>query len=356
MAQDHSRVVTTSVGFGEAEHNELSAAELVAAHCGTSHHPHLVEPKLEDIMDAVVGAFDEPFADSSSIPTWYVSREARRDVTVALSGDGGDETFGGYDFRYIPHAAESRIRSALPGRWPRRAVGALGRVWPRSGRIPRYLRLGTFLENIGRDDAGAYYADLCFMKPRAALRLLGRVSTKDPRDGRVYEAVTTTYRRCPSKSPVQRAQYADLKVYLPNDVLVKVDRMSMLHGLEVRCPLLDRRLVELAFSLPQSLKRADRTSKYLLREVARRRLPDPLLRLPKHGFTAPIGVWMRGPYRRLLEAEVFSPQSRVSALLDIREARALFERHVSGNTDHSYALWAIWVLERWLRQQRGLQG
>jgi asparagine synthase (glutamine-hydrolysing) len=218
--------------------------------------------------------------------------------------------------------------------------------------MPRHLRLGTFLENIGRDDEGAYYADLCFMKPRAARRLLGRASTTDARDSRVYAAVTAPYRRCPSKSPVQRAQYADLKVYLPNDVLVKVDRMSMLHGLEVRCPLLDRRLVELAFRLPQSLKRADRMGKHLLREVAKRRLPAQLLRLPKHGFTAPIGVWIRGQYRQLFEADVFSRQSRVSSLIDMREARALFERHLSGHADHSYALWAIWMLERWLRQQR----
>src|SRR5262249_10195485 len=144
MARTHPQaVVTTSVGFGESEHNELQAAGIAAAHFATQHHPHLVVPKLEDILDQTVGGFDEPFADSSAVPTWYVSREARRHVTVALSGDGGDETFGGYDFRYIPHAVEARIRSAVPGRPLRRAIGAAGEWWPRSAAVPRVLRLGT---------------------------------------------------------------------------------------------------------------------------------------------------------------------------------------------------------------------
>ena len=131
MSEAHrGSVVTTSVGFGEAGHNELEPAGLTARAFRTEHHPSVVEPRLEEILDGLVAAFDEPFADSSSVPTWYVSREARRHVTVALSGDGGDETFGGYHFRYVPHAVESVIRRGLPGRSLKRTVGMLGAAWP----------------------------------------------------------------------------------------------------------------------------------------------------------------------------------------------------------------------------------
>jgi asparagine synthase (glutamine-hydrolysing) len=353
MAAAHrGPVITTSVGFGETGHNELDAAGLTAKQYGTEHFPHVVEPRLEELLDPIARAFDEPFADSSSLPTWYVSREARRHVTVALSGDGGDETFGGYDFRYVPHAVESRIRSLLPGRPLRQAVGMLGAVWPRSARLPRPLRLGTFLENVGRDPAGAFYSDMCFLKPHMAHELMGRAPSRDPRSTALYEAVTAPYNRCSSASVVQRAEYADLKIYLANDVLVKVDRMSMQHSLEVRCPLLDRRLVELAFSLPQTLKQAERTGKHLLKQVARKRLPRELLEYPKHGFTAPVGAWIAGPYRDVFRSEVLSDRSEVASLIDTRAANRMFDAHVNGRFDHSFGLWALWMLERWCREQK----
>ena len=207
-----------------------------------------MQPRLDDVLDPIVRAFDEPFADSSAIPTYYVSKIAREHVTVALSGDGGDEAFGGYCWRYTPLAMETRARRLVPGQAGRQAAAWLGARWPRSPGLPRPLRLGTVLENLGRDPAAAYYADLCFLKPHDARALLGKAPTRDPADSPVYEQVTQPYRDCPSDSAVQRAQYADLKVYLPNDPLVKVDRMSMAHGLEIRCPLLDHRLVELAFA------------------------------------------------------------------------------------------------------------
>ena len=354
MAPAHGgQVITTSVGFGEAGHNELEPAGLTAASFGTKHYPHVVEPRLEEILDGLVAAFDEPFADSSSVPTWYVSREARRHVTVALSGDGGDETFGGYHFRYVPHAVESMVRAVLPGRGLKQAVGLVGARWPRS-RLPRPLRLGTFLENIGRDPEEAYYADLCCLKQSATQALLGRAPSRDLRATAAYEAVTGAYRRCPSTSVVQRAEYADLKIYLPNDVLVKVDRMSMQHGLEVRCPLLDRRLVELAFQLPQSMKRAWRTGKYLLKRIAERRLPAAVVNYPKHGFSAPVGAWIAGPYRSQFQAEVLSTGSHIASMVDLKVASRWFDAHVAGQAEHSYGLWALWMLERWSRTQRQL--
>jgi asparagine synthase (glutamine-hydrolysing) len=210
--------------------------------------------------------------------------------------------------------------------------------------------LGTYLENVSRDAATAYYFDLCFMNPADARALLGRPSS-DPCATASYDLVTTPYRKCPSVDAVQRAEYADVKVYLHNDVLTKVDRMSMQHSLEVRCPLLDRRLVELAFRLPQSQKRAGRTGKYLLKEIGRRRLPAELLSRPKQGFSAPVGSWIAGPYADAFRDEVLSPRSAVAGIIDLALPRRWFAEHCAGHRDRSYALWAVWVLARWAQKQ-----
>jgi asparagine synthase (glutamine-hydrolysing) len=169
-------------------------------------------------------------------------------------------------------------------------------------------------------------------------------------DSALYEAVTAPYRRCGARAPVQRAQYADLSVYLPNDVLVKVDRMSMAHGLEVRSPMLDRRVVELGFSFPESLKRVGRRGKHLLRRLAADRLPSAVVTAPKHGFSAPVGDWISGPYRGAYQDEVMIRGSRVSALLDMTHVRQLFQEHTEGRADRSFPLWAVWMLERWMRR------
>jgi asparagine synthase (glutamine-hydrolysing) len=342
-------VDTTSVGFEDPQHNEVSAARLTAQHLRTTQHAEVVHPRLEHVMGPIVAAFDEPFADSSSIPTYYVSAAARRHVTVALSGDGGDEGFAGYDFRYVPHAIEAFARTAVPGRPTRAALGSLGRRWPRSARLPRILRLGTLLQNVGRDPAAAYYADLCFLKPPRARQLLGLPPVRDE-DTRAYAGVTDAYRRCPSTSAVQRAQYADLKIYLPNDVLTKVDRMSMQHSLEIRCPLLDHRVLEFAFKLPTATKMPRLSAKHLLRKLAVRRLPAGLSSLPKKGFTAPVGRWIAGRYAGEFADEVLGGDSRTAAVFDRDLLRTYFSEHRHGTADHSYVLWAVWVMERWLRQ------
>jgi asparagine synthase (glutamine-hydrolysing) len=344
------RLVTASIGFGAHGHNELEAAALTASHFHSRHYPEVIEPRLEEVIGPVTAGLGEPLADSSAIPTWYVSRAARRHVTVALSGDGGDETFAGYDFRYVPHAMEASARRVMPASLAP-VAGWLGTNWPRSRRLPRALRAGTLLENLGNDPASAYYADLAFMKPADARTLMGLSPDRDAHASPVYQAVTEPYRRCPSNSAVQRAEYADLKVYMPNDPLVKVDRMSMAHGLEVRCPLLDRRVVELAFRIPASRKQVGRSGKALLRRLAQRRLPAGLSRLPKRGFTVPIGAWIRGPHAAMFEEELLHAGTSVAQHVDIADLTRRFAAHQRGQLDQSYALWMIWVLERWLKAQ-----
>ena len=289
-------------------------------------------------------------ADSSAIPTWYVSRAARRHVTVALSGDGGDEAWAGYDFRYVPHAIEARARRVMP-----RALGPLagwlGTHWPRGRHLPKPLRAGTLLENLGRDPASAYYFDLCFLKPADTRRLMGLSPDRAPESSPVYQAVTEPYRRCASKDAVQRSEYADLKVYMPNDPLVKVDRMSMAHSLEVRCPLLDRRVVELAFRIPASRKQVGGRGKALLRALARRRLPAGLWQLPKRGFTVPIGEWIAGPHAGMFRKTVLGDPSPSSAFVDIRDLRRRVGAHAGQGGHQAHALWAVWCLNRWLRHK-----
>jgi asparagine synthase (glutamine-hydrolysing) len=342
------RLVTASVGFGEKEHNELQAAAVVAGAFGSRHYAEVIEPQLDDVIGPVIDRLGEPMADSSAIPTWYVSRAARRHVTVALSGDGGDEAWAGYDFRYVPHAIEARARRAMPA-----AIGPvagwLGAHWPRHRSVPRPLRAGTLLQNLGGDPAAAYYADLTFLKPAEARRLMGQRPDRRPETSPVFAAVTDPYRRCGSADAVQRAEYADLKVYMPNDPLVKVDRMSMAHSLEVRSPLLDRKVIELAFRIPASRKQVGGQGKTLLRALGRRRLPEGLWRLPKRGFTVPIGGWIGGSQAEMFREQVLKPSSTISAYLDISDLRSRFEAQCSHTAEHGYALWATWGLERWLR-------
>ncbi|MEO8256570.1 MAG: asparagine synthase (glutamine-hydrolyzing) [Acidobacteriota bacterium] len=340
-------VITTTVGFGEAAHNELDAAALTAAQFGTEHHVEIIQPRLAEVLDQIVGAFDEPFADASAIPTFHVAGMSKRHVTVALSGDGGDEAFSGYSQRYVPHALESIARPLLPGAAGRRAAAWLGERWPRSPQLPRALRWGSLIENIARNPEAAYYADLCMVKPEQSRRLLGQAPLRDPAASSVYDAVTAPYRRCPSSSPVQKAEYADLNIYLPNDVLVKVDRMTMQHGLEVRCPLLDHRIIELAFRIPRRQKMPYLRPKYLLRQLAERRLPAGLSRLPKHGFSAPIAEWLAGPCAPEFEADVLQAGAAVHTMIDGAYVRQLFDQHRAGQADHAQALWTVWMLARW---------
>jgi asparagine synthase (glutamine-hydrolysing) len=343
--------LTASVGFVQKGHNELEPAGLTAAHFATRHSTAVVQPRLEDVLDPIVRALDEPFADPSAIPTFYVSKMARQHVTVALSGDGGDEAFGGYSWRYVPHALESKVRQFIPGEAGRKAAAWLGARWPRHRAFPRPLRLGNVLENLGRDPAGAYYADLCFLKPQDARALLGRTPSREPSESPVYDQVTRPYRECRSDSAVQRAQYADLKVYLPNDPLVKVDRMSMANSLEIRCPLLDHRIIELAFRIPTKTKMPNHQPKSLLRALGERRLPKKIVHLPKRGFTAPVAAWLAGDYAEQFRADVLAPTSRSRNLVDQDRVARLFTEHRGGGADHSFALWAVWMLERWARHE-----
>ena len=260
--------------------------------------------------------FDEPFADSSAVATWYVCEMAKRTVTVALSGDGGDESFGGYTFRYLPHVMESRIRNALPALTRQAVFGSLGSVWPASARLPKPLRLKTILENLSVSDAEAFYRDLVWLRGDTREMLYSSEFAAELKGFSPMEVVQPFYMGNDATDALARSQYADINFYMTDDVLAKVDRMSMAHSLEVRSPLLDHRILEFAAKLTTKLKINTRQGKLVLRASVKRRLPPEILNQPKRGFSIPAARWLRNELRPLAESMIFDRNRFFSHLLN----------------------------------------
>ena len=338
-------VKTTSVGFaGEPEGDELAAARRIADHNRADHQELVIRPDAASVLQELMRHFGEPFADSSALPTWYISKEVRKRVTVALTGDGGDEAFGGYSFRYLPHDRDARLRRAIPSFLRRSLFAALAESWPQRKSLPRPLRLRNLFRNLSMEEDRAYYHDLCFTSPELAAQLAPELARHE---ATVEEHVREVYRAANTGDALQAIMLADVSLYLPEDVLVKVDRMSMAHGLEVRSPLLAKSVVELALSLPSSLKVADGTTKLILRRLAERYLPEDIVALPKRGFHAPVDAWFRGELRSRFEAQVLGAREAVPEWIDLRAVRRLWEEHRSGRLHLGTTLWTVWALAVW---------
>jgi asparagine synthase (glutamine-hydrolysing) len=340
-------VATNSIGFDEEQFNELPVAGAIAAHLRTEHHEYVVKPKAVDVIERIAWHFDEPLADSSAVPTWYVCEMAKRSVTVALSGDGGDETFGGYTFRYLPHMLESKIRAAIPVSLRSAAFGTLGSIWPASAKLPKPLRLKTIFENLSRGDAEAFYCDLASLRNDTRDDLYSNEFMAELRGFTPMETVQPYYSQNDAGDALGRSQHADILSYMTDDVLVKVDRMSMAHSLEVRCPLLDHRIIEFAAKLPAGLKVGARSGKRLLRALAARRLPREILNLPKRGFSIPAARWLRNELRPLCESIVTDRNRFFSGMLNEGKVREMWREHLSEARDHSVFLWGLMMLGLW---------
>jgi asparagine synthase (glutamine-hydrolysing) len=340
-------VVTNSIGFDDKAFSELPIAQDVARHLGTEHHEFIVKPQIAEILPKIVWHFDEPFADSSAVPTWYVCKMAKQNVTVALSGDGGDESFGGYSFRYIPHMLESKIRGALPAPLRKTFFGTLGKRWPGSALLPKPLRLKTIFENLAVTDAEAFYRDLVWLRSDIRESLYSKDFLSQLNGFTPMEAVGPLYLHSDAGDPLGRSQFTDIQFYMTDDVLAKVDRMSMAHSLEVRSPLLDHRLIEFAARLPAHLKSNLRAGKVLLRRLASRRLPSGIHKKPKRGFSIPCGKWLREELRSPAESMLFDGNSLLSVLLRKKAVTKLWEEHQSRSRDHSVLLWGFLMLSLW---------
>jgi asparagine synthase (glutamine-hydrolysing) len=339
-----SRVVTTTVGFGEHAFNELEYARVVARHLGTESHERIVTPDVADLLPKLAWHLDEPFSDSSAVPTYYVSAAAREHVTVALSGDGGDEVWAGYPWHRVEQW-ESRARVLL-GSTGARIAGRL------AGRLPCRVKGARSLRHLALspDDACAQkhaYNGFDALGRRAMYSsdFAESVRYADP-----LQSLRRAYRSCTSSDPLDRTMYVDVKTYLVDDILTKVDKMSMAVSLEARDPLLDHRLLEFAATVPSSLKLKNGQSKYLLRRLLERRIPKSIVDRPKHGFEAPIGEWLRGPLAPMVEDLLLDGRFRGRGIFDDRAVAALWREHKSGASDHRHRLWSLVMLELWFRQ------
>jgi asparagine synthase (glutamine-hydrolysing) len=341
--QTNGPLQTFSIGFHEEAFNELPFARQVAEQFGTRHREEVVTPDAVALLDELTHFYDEPFADSSAIPTFLVSRLASRSVKVVLSGDGGDEAFGGYA-RYAHDLKEAAVRRLLP-RWFRRGVlGPLAQLYPKADWLPRPLRARTLLTNLSLEEGPAYANTLtqCRLPLRRQLFAAGlRLNGHRPED-----CVRAAHATAPPGDALGGMLAADVAMLLPDDFLVKVDRASMAHGLEVRPPLLDHELLELAARIPSRWKVRRGETKWIFKEAFRAQLPGVMSRA-KRGFDIPIDAWLRGPLRPLVEETVLHPRARVGALVNQDVARQLFQAHASGQGRHGNVLWSLLVLARW---------
>jgi asparagine synthase (glutamine-hydrolysing) len=336
-------VVTMSVGFDDRRYDELEHAASVAGHLGCQHHPQIVTPHVADLLPKLAWHFDEPFADSSAVPTYYVSAAARQLVTVALSGDGGDELWAGYPWHRVERM-EARAREALG---PAASLaGRLGNALPLSvkgARALRHLAMSpahacAVKHEYNHFDVHAKHRLYAYDFDRA---LVGT----DP-----LAPFRRAYAACRSSDWLDRTMYVDFKTYLVDDILTKVDKMSMAVSLEARVPLLDHRLLEFAATVPSSLKLRGRTSKYLLRRVLERRVPRAILERRKRGFEAPISEWLRGPLSSLTADLLLDGRLTGRGVFRSREVERLWHEHRSGRANHPHRIWQLLMLELWFRE------
>ncbi len=358
MQQQSTQPVRTfTIGFDDAASDESGHAAAVARHLGTEHvELHVTADDAMHVAPRLPEMYDEPFADASAIPTFLVAQLARRDVTVALSGDGGDELFAGYE----RHARALRLHDAVervPRPLRRVAAGALGAVPSRAvGGALTALSIGTHpymfasrVDTLRRALAAEAFEPL-FMTQLSLWRDPAAVMQRPPKP--VPSILFEPGFGLPAASRLDRMLHADSLTYLPDDVLVKVDRAAMAVSLETRVPLLDHRIVEFAWSLPEGLKRRGGVGKWVLRQVLARHVPNGLVDRPKQGFGAPTGAWVRGGLRDWAEEALSEARLRDDGLLRPDVVRALWAQHLAGRHDWKYRLWPLIVLQHWLRAQR----
>lgn len=343
-----SPVNTCSISFGDPRFNEAAFAQRVADRYHTRHGVEQGEADDFDLVGRLAELYDEPFADSSAMPTYRVCELAKRRVTVALSGDGGDENLAGYR-RYRWHTYEERVRGLLPPGLRRPLFGLLGRWYPKLDWAPQVLRAKATLQALARDSVEGYFHSVSVLHDEMRAHLFSAPFKRELQGYQAIEVLRRHARQAP-EHPLSMVQYLDLKTYLAGDILTKVDRASMAHALEVRVPLLDHPLVEWMASLPPSLKLRGREGKYLFKKALEPYVPSEVLYRPKMGFAVPLASWFRGPLRRRVQQAVLGPVLEDSGLFNRPYLEHLVNQHQSGQRDYSVALWSLLMFEAFLRR------
>ena len=340
---------TCSIAFGQKDYDESRFAAMIAERYHTRHHVREVTEDDFDLVDRLALFYDEPFADSSAMPTYRVCELARERVTVALSGDGGDEVFAGYR-RYRWHHYEELVRRAIPAALRRPLFGFLASVYPKADWAPRPLRAKSTFQGIARDTVEAYFRSVGLVPDEMRAQLFSASFRSGLQGYEAKQVLEQHMRDAPADDHLSQIQYADLKTYLAGDILVKVDRASMANSLEVRVPILDHELIEWAAGLPLALKLRGGEGKYVFKKALEPLVPHDLLYRPKMGFSVPLARWFRGPLRERLRDALSSEILADAAIFDMAYLRRLVEQHQSGARDHSATLWSLLMFESFLRQ------
>ncbi len=341
-------IKTFSIGFAEADFDETQYAQQVAQFVGTEHRRFEVRPDALSILDKLVHHYDEPFSDSSALPTWYLCEETRKHVTVALSGDGGDELFAGYE-RYRALQLSGRVAGLGIQNWLPR-----GAWWQRWGagskRRSLIRRVQRFGEALGMPADRRYLRWLTIFDETARWEMYRDDFAETLPDHDPFEFLQAAWKKSGDRDLIAKAGATDLQTYLPCDLMTKVDIASMAHGLEARQPFLDYRLVEFAASLPSRLKLRSGRGKRLLYDAFSDWIPASIWKRPKMGFGIPVAAWFRGPLRSQTESWLLGNDSRCLQFLRADALRSLIERHMNGTGNEGYRLWNLLILEAWLRK------
>jgi asparagine synthase (glutamine-hydrolysing) len=339
------QVRTCSIAFDEDEFNEAEFARRLAARFRTQHFERTVRPGAIGIVNKLAWHYDEPFADSSAVPTFYLSEAAKETVTVALGGDGGDEIFAGYDHYYV-EVLENRLRGWLPAQWRASILGPLGRAYPHLRWAPRIFRSKYRFQSLAQDPIGGYFNSISIFRPDEKGQLLTPDFQASVGDYNPVSVLQEHYMTADTEDPLSRIQYVDIKTYLADDILVKVDRASMAVALEVRAPLLDHEFMELVASIPSSLKLVGTAGKYIFKKAFEGILPQQILHRRKHGFAIPIADWFRRELRDFAYDALFSNDDEV---LNRAYLLRIWQQHQRRQVDRSAALWAVLMYLQWKR-------
>ena len=350
MAQESSeRVKTFSIGFDEQDFSELHHARRIAEHVGADHHEFIVRPDAVEVLPMLVEHYGEPYADSSAVPTYYVARETRQHVTVALNGDGGDESFAGYE-RYIAMGLTEKYRR-VPSFLRESVIKETVNLIPSSGtgrsRVKSAKRL---LEAVSLPRVDRYTHWVSVFNEQTKQPLYSDLFREQTRETNPTGLLAEWFKRANGIGILDAMLLTDQMTYLPNDLLVKVDIATMAVSLEARSPFLDHHVIEFAASLPQDLKLRRLTSKYLLKKVLRKLLPSENLNRRKMGFGVPIGHWFRGKMQPFLREVVLSDKAMRRGLFKPEAVRQLIELHTRGERDYSHQLWTLLMLELWFQR------
>ena len=341
-------VNTCSISFGDPAFNEARFAKAVAERYHTAHRERQVDPEDFSLLDTLPGLYDEPFADSSAMPTYRVCQLAREQVTVALSGDGGDESMAGYR-RYRWHMYEERVRRLLPQAIRGPLFGLAGALYPKMDWAPRVFRAKATLQGCARDSVEGYFHSVSILPDYLRASLWSDGFRRDLQGYTALQAFRDQMRHAPTDHWLSKTQYLDFKTYLPGDILTKVDRASMAHSLEVRVPILDHELVEWMSGLPPDLCLHGREGKYIFKKALEPWLPHDVIYREKMGFAVPLGSWFRGPLAARMREAVLGPRLLDSGLFDADFLRRMVTEHQSGLREFSAPLWSLLMFDGFLR-------